>query len=818
MSSAGHHPPPPPPATNVPRHATARNGVGFPGNLSGTGCNQAASAANDRQGPVSFKAFLLRQPESISPDEAQKRYNVYVAEFMKRQPSQFFVEHKDFPWFYDRYHPKAVRERQARIHCEVEYRAKEYARIWDTCGADAGVVNLSAEGNDDGIGLKPPEVDVAAASVAIVKKENSADVEAPDEATTTDREACVDDSSGSANAADETNKKEDTRASKEEDDLEGGGSDLKPAPAVVSNRQLEKKEGAPVPRENTLPLQREPVNDTVFMKNVPVYTPREALEEMMRRGRDGDKDFPLLRLKVGEVNPSKNMSRLAWAVYPDEETAIRAIAAVHGAQVFSVAPFVRSKKLELESTGGQHASARQADGKQSSADRTDADRVYVVDPSLNIHRKKRFASGRVLPYIAATDGRLRHDATQAEALMRRFDSMRNVGARWQRLTAAFLASIESIARRLDFCICYLREVHYFCYYSGNEYLEDPTSMMPPETRPPRKSGLPPPSGPAAEASARWERKLDDRVACLLMRPHDRPRSEADDGTSLREQKLSEWLDKNTKYEGPGRFRCILPPHKLFKGPEYVHKHIRSKHSDAVNEVLAKADEEQFRINFNSDPGKDDLLVQFTEHANSVVAEAVSGGFRDNDIHEVSLSGPGPGGPLPGGAWGVGPGEMSAPPMMYMGGMPPPPGMMQMMMPGGGVGGMFNPPPMLMVNGPPSFTGNSFAPPPPPPLARSYGMPQNEFNDHSGGVVDADGEEYGLDHGYGGRGGHHRGGRGGRGRGRGRGGGGGLNERRQRGGPRKNRPLDPRARRPHRSYNDLDAPPAGPQIDAAYDDL
>jgi len=52
---------------------------------------------------VLFKQFLANQDESISEEEAVKRYNQYKLEFKKTQLNDFFLAHKDEEWLVKSY-------------------------------------------------------------------------------------------------------------------------------------------------------------------------------------------------------------------------------------------------------------------------------------------------------------------------------------------------------------------------------------------------------------------------------------------------------------------------------------------------------------------------------------------------------------------------------------------------------------------------------------------------------------------------------------------------------------------------------------------
>ena len=47
---------------------------------------------------MTFKAFLGTQEDSITDEEAIKRYNEYKLEFRRQQLNEFFIAHKDEEW------------------------------------------------------------------------------------------------------------------------------------------------------------------------------------------------------------------------------------------------------------------------------------------------------------------------------------------------------------------------------------------------------------------------------------------------------------------------------------------------------------------------------------------------------------------------------------------------------------------------------------------------------------------------------------------------------------------------------------------------
>ncbi|XP_017762260.1 PREDICTED: serrate RNA effector molecule homolog isoform X4 [Eufriesea mexicana] len=65
---------------------------------------------------MSFKAFLGTQEDSITDEEAIKRYNEYKLEFRRQQLNEFFVAHKDEEWFKIKYHPEeSVKRKEEQV-------------------------------------------------------------------------------------------------------------------------------------------------------------------------------------------------------------------------------------------------------------------------------------------------------------------------------------------------------------------------------------------------------------------------------------------------------------------------------------------------------------------------------------------------------------------------------------------------------------------------------------------------------------------------------------------------------------------------------
>jgi hypothetical protein len=151
---------------------------------------------------------------------------------------------------------------------------------------------------------------------------------------------------------------------------------------------------------------------------------------------------------------------------------------------------------------------------------------------------------------------------------------------------------------LDVVLTYLWRVHSVDYYGITEYKEQPKRLR--HIRAPEaKSGGDPKNNVEEAGFTEWEKKLDttwqarllsgDIIISMLGREKlDTTANEALDPfvRKIRDEKYG-W-----KY-GCGAKGCT----KLFHGPEFVHKHLKLKHSDLVADVVAKAREELYFQNY-----------------------------------------------------------------------------------------------------------------------------------------------------------------------------------------------------------------------------
>merc|ERR1712111_35836 len=78
---------------------------------------------------MSFKAFLATQDDTISDEDAIKKYADYKLEFKRQQLNEFFVSHKDEEWFKLKYHPEDSVKRKEECKAALEKRIDVFSRF-----------------------------------------------------------------------------------------------------------------------------------------------------------------------------------------------------------------------------------------------------------------------------------------------------------------------------------------------------------------------------------------------------------------------------------------------------------------------------------------------------------------------------------------------------------------------------------------------------------------------------------------------------------------------------------------------------------------
>ncbi|KAI1312646.1 hypothetical protein EDD11_002883 [Mortierella claussenii] len=130
---------------------------------------------------------------------------------------------------------------------------------------------------------------------------------------------------------------------------------------------------------------------------------------------------------------------------------------------------------------------------------------------------------------------------------------------------------------LDLFIEYLRQVHLFCYYCGgdSDNAEEFTRKCSKHYRNPDSKV------PSNSKGAIWVKNLEQKINLKIKSPTDDEISKLG-GKSL-EKSVLKFLQSKTQQDEPTKWRCKICT-KPFRGEEFVHKHIRTKHPEEVKTI------------------------------------------------------------------------------------------------------------------------------------------------------------------------------------------------------------------------------------------
>jgi len=159
------------------------------------------------------------------------------------------------------------------------------------------------------------------------------------------------------------------------------------------------------------------------------------------------------------------------------------------------------------------------------------------------------------------------------------------------LPEQFLAmSLPEKELQLDYQLLYLRKIHSFCFYCCEEY--DDERMLA------AKCGI-------AHIRSRYDSNvklmIDSRIEARITYPGLSKKYDKETDEVLG-KKLKEFEDKYTVQEEENKFRCDLCK-KLFRGSEFIKKHLSVKHADEVASVVKERMESIMLERYLNDPAK-----------------------------------------------------------------------------------------------------------------------------------------------------------------------------------------------------------------------
>ena len=207
--------------------------------------------------------------------------------------------------------------------------------------------------------------------------------------------------------------------------------------------------------------------------------------------------------------------------------------------------------------------------------------------------------------LAASEPRKRADLTNVLRVVARLDALRGVSCPLPAVSAADVASVGAaeLSRQLDLRLLYLRRVHLFDYYTATQFRSAASLASRAGDVLLRPRGDAPEHAAALLPAGAWSSQLDTRVAALLADPLSAAEVAALGGKDA-DAEAERVLRGLTHTLDDARHRCSLCD-KLFRGAEFVHKHIRVKHEE---KVAAAVKEVEYLNGFLADKNRPSVIV------------------------------------------------------------------------------------------------------------------------------------------------------------------------------------------------------------------
>ncbi|CAJ0600184.1 unnamed protein product [Cylicocyclus nassatus] len=537
-------------------------------------------AKDDYSGPMlSFKKFLMTQDDDISDSAALAAYNEYKQEYKRRELQRFFDAHKTEEWFRHKYHP----DESAAIRDAHMAEIKKRLDIFN---------ELKSKGcfDDVTLDLTHAREIIRLMDTLVVKLEGGSeeDVEA------LKNEKIEDDS-----LFDLGEKKSDEDNGVDKDEAKGSENEAN-------------EDGQPK-RKKTL-LHK---TSSVFMRNVPATIKIADLEAICSRSPG------FLRVALSEPHADRNFSRRAWATYK-RDVNIKEICWTFNQTKLNDSTDLSvilnrdlTRRIRGISGVSCHQQVAQNDIKMA------AKLVALMDKKVGLfcedepkeERDKDIFTGvdlvttsknpllkQVRPVLRECD----EPSAEEEEMLGISRGAAAAPAPPADEKVPFVRD-EHLLHALDLLILYLRMVHSIDFYGHIEY--------PNEDAMPNRCGmlhvrgvLPTQFGTAEDGTKLVSTKFNtefingfnQRLETSLMQvsyvtPDELEKMGKKDG----DKEVEAFIQANTVELSQDKWLCPLSG-KKFKGPDFIRKHLTSKHEDKLKEVREEA---LFYNNYLADPAR-----------------------------------------------------------------------------------------------------------------------------------------------------------------------------------------------------------------------
>jgi len=534
---------------------------------------------NDDDILLSFKAWVMKQDDNINEDDACKNFKLYKAEFKKKQMQEFFVTHKDEEWFRDKYHPDASDERNGQFKEAVKARFDAWNKLASIEGIfddqilddtkeertikllENAVMLMEGASEEDVklINSAPPAKSTEKSNADTSKSEGEGedDDKKRDKFSRHNDDASDDEKSGKEDSKDDSKEE----AKKDEDEEDGEVND--------PNDILEKKRNEALKRITT-------TYSSIFMRSLPPTISRQDISNMCKKF-DGF-------IRVAFSHPQdERFNRRCWVTFNNN---------VNIKDICWNLNNIRLKDVELNPVVNRDLQRR----ARPMSSLSNHNVIMYQDLKYLVKIIKKYDQKFDLYEGEATNSLI----DQAEKYMED-----NAAPTEDKAAEEIVLNYDkTLAKLVDTLILYLRLVHSVDYYNNAEYRN--------EDEMPNRCGIihvrgEPPSNPIMPFEMHdYLKKFAEKVDALIQDSGSIDEDEMKSlGQKVEEAEVKKFIEVNTQQLAAEKYLCPLSG-KKFKGPEFVKKHIMTKHGDKVDAVKKEVN---FFNAYLSDPKRPSEMVQ-----------------------------------------------------------------------------------------------------------------------------------------------------------------------------------------------------------------
>lgn len=546
------------------------------GDRGGNGADPAAESDSVYSGPLlPFKKFLANQEDDISEEDAIKKYNEYKCEHKKHQLERFFRAHKDEEWFRLKYKPEDAKKQRDTQLDNVQKRLQ----VFNEMKEQGQFEKFSLDFGD-------AEAIIRMLDSVVVKLENGTEEELKAVlAQKLDDESLAD-------------------VKKDSNGVEKMEEDVPVKEEAVPKEELE--EGA-IDDGSEKTSSKVNIHKTcsVFLRNIPPGLTYEELESLCKRSpgflrlalTDGIAERRFFRRGWATFKRDVNIKEICWALNAHRlrETDLNAIinrditrrVRTNNGIAAHKQVAMNDLKLAIKLTALYDKKV----GLFNAADESDADRDMDIRMGVDLVATSTNPLIKEVKSLVPKD--ILNDISEEEAELLGVAN----GSELQAEKVRFEKD-ETILKALDLLIVYLRIVHSIDFYNHGHYAQE-DSM-------PNRCGLihvrgQPPSGASITTDEDGalvvpQKFVNDFISGfntriekgLIEKQYVSEEEMEKMGKKDGDKEVEALIQKNTVELAKDKWLCPLSG-KKFKGPEFIRKHLQSKHEDKLDEAKAEAE-------------------------------------------------------------------------------------------------------------------------------------------------------------------------------------------------------------------------------------